>query len=235
MITEMSKRLREEEAVNDIMTCIICHEQIRIPVRPLFACADCPIRACFHCMRSYFMIDKPPRERFRHGSSMAKCLLCEKKVDMRQPESALIRVDMFLIRMFDALASEEEKVPCPWCKIPFGSQATLLRHIQKVCEHFPIPCSWCDNPIPRNNLKVHLHDCTCVESCSWCHHKIIRKNLRHCHQTLCKDRVLRCMICSSDVVLSNLSSHIASHEEDMTRSSLHHVVYSDEEEDDDSR
>ena len=207
----------EEESV---WMCLICHEPMLVPCKPMFGCTDCPVRACHHCLIKYFMLDRMPQQRVRSGIASAKCLLCDRRADMRQTEDKLMFPDTYLMRIMDM---EGRELQCSWCKAPTSSHLALLRHVQTMCPRYTVPCSWCELPVAREDQVSHIDACVAAERCGWCKKKIVRREWRQCHMTLCPERGVRCTVCAYTTTLSRLAAHIALHSGEIERSAETHV------------
>lgn len=207
---ETSEKLHDEES--NIVSCLICHESLVLPVRPLFKCchSTCPYRVCFGCLRNYFMLDVQQCFRTRNGTYYAKCLLCAEVVDIRLPEDRLYEHDVFLMMVLDKLM-EKQELKCRQCDNTYPSQTELLRHVKHECLATTIYCSWCNTPVQRKDLVQHVAQCESAESCTWCKNNIIYRHCKTRHQNTCPLRKFRCLICSKMLTLENLEQHVSLH------------------------
>lgn len=221
------KRIRTEESsregkLSDIdhsLTCRICYELLRVPVKPRFECRDtCPIRCCLHCMREYFMINSPGPQRSRQQTgSMVKCLLCDMRIDVEEAdEKDLLDVDHFLMHVLDA-CYPDRLMSCPYCADAFQtkSQSELFRHIQAQCPFSFVMCTWCGDPVRRLALGSHVNRCPKAEKCNWCAKRILTRSARSLHRMRCGLRKVRCLICDRNLALPEMADHLKTHTHDI--------------------
>jgi hypothetical protein len=216
--SQSSKRPRRETVEeppreeSHVVSCLICHESLVLPVRPLFKCchSTCPYRVCFGCLRNYFMLDTRQSFRTRNGTFYAKCLLCDELIDVRLPEDRLYEHDVYLMMVLDNIMGKQS-LKCRQCDNTYPSQTELLRHVKHECSMTTIYCSWCNAPVPRKDLVQHVSQCESAESCTWCKNNIIYRHCKTRHQNTCSLRKFRCLICSKMLTLENLEQHVSLH------------------------
>jgi hypothetical protein len=201
---------------------MICHDILRIPVKPPFNCS-CPVRCCFHCTVEYLMLHLPQESRYRqYTEDSVKCLLCDSRIDVQDCEENILEIDFFLMHVIDAIYVNKT-LKCPYCSEDgFLTQSDLHRHVKGNCTKAFIQCSWCYEPIKRETLEEHLCSCSKAEKCPWCNKKIIFRHHKMTHKIRCSKRRLRCVVCETIFPLEELGTHLQTHNNEI-QESLNHV------------
>jgi len=206
------KRSFTELTLEEHLECSICHETVRLPVRPTTRCSmrgDCVYRCCLKCFQTHAMQNLPSRMRMRNGSYAFKCLLCHDTTPSRNHHSRMFEVDHYLMRVVDLL---EKEVACPFCDTPgFKTQNHLLRHVEADCQKYPQPCSWCGEPTTKEDLPGHVASCQAAVPCKWCGRVPLRKGDATSHGRFCPERIVECHLCEEDVPLTHLDGHLKTH------------------------
>lgn len=226
--TDEDSKSCSKSNIDYTLTCMICHEILRVPVKPPFECTKCPIRCCFHCIERYLMLELPTRDRIRrYSDSMVKCLLCDKRVDAEDIKYESLEIDLFLMQVLDAIYTDSE-LDCFYCDSKsFSSQMELYKHVKSECPEAFMTCSWCLEPVKRNAHLNHVSMCPRAEKCVWCNKKILTRTFKTTHKLRCPFRRLRCAVCEVVVPLKDMASHLGTHSLDITASETQVYTRSD--------
>lgn len=225
----------------NIATCLICHEDVRVPVQ--FTCFNCPtnnrdpscndfIRVCMMCARDYLELNKVPRE--RKGS--CKCLICNTRVNPQNLSGAgsCYKKDYCYMRL-----DSRTNYPCfhseKGCEFT-GTQQQLDNHIQTTCQyrmtscpcgtlyrvcdieqhrascHYYRLCPDCDRYVLNTDFKSHLFENHSKMICPYEGcNKIMTYVSIDIHTKKCEYRTVTCSICSLTTTRALLIQHSRQH------------------------
>jgi hypothetical protein len=151
--------------------CLICHEEVRIPVsflQPVFGCKVVPgkqwcystIRVCLTCARQYLELNKNSN----HRIASRKCLLCPQTVNPAQLRKGhtVYQKDYMYMSMDDKI------YPCLHSECSFqGTQNDLDHHLQHDCPYRSVKCV-CHNFFLFDEIQNHQRNCIHFTKCDYC-------------------------------------------------------------------
>ena len=210
-----------EEAIQEEFTCVICLQEVNIPV--FFTCFPCygrntPLRTCelsmpcgvytrvcISCGEIYLELTKPVSSR----TKKKKCLFCpmECRLENLHRNNAYC-IDYLWIREHDSLQRCWE---CPWCPqrggegISSKSRMNLLHHLQKDCPHFHTLCE-CGMVVKRCDWESHHQICPYYVLCEQCQ-RCFPKSEMMLHQSEVHQKT-QCSLCRQYVPIHNFLHHI---------------------------
>jgi hypothetical protein len=171
------------------LTCLICQEDVRVPVE--LTCFRCPkqnngsnpnigpscndfIRVCMMCARDYLELNKVPRE--RKGS--CKCLICNTRVNPQNLSGAgsCYKKDYCYMRL-----DSRTNYPCfhseKGCEFT-GTQQQLDNHIQYDCQYRMTSCP-CGTLYRVCDKEKHRASCHHYRLCPDCETYVLNIDFRN--------------------------------------------------------
>lgn len=174
------------------ISCLICHEHVRVPVRLIcFPCQKNPsgqfkkdylacndvARVCLSCAWEYLQLHEAPKKR----DVGRKCLLCPAICALRELDhfsKAYERDHLYM------MMDHRNDYPCLYddrgCEFR-GSHRELDRHQKQDCEFAKTLCNHCHESVQCKHLKLHLQMCSEKRiACMYCINTIRRRDI-HAH------------------------------------------------------
>ncbi|GFR53282.1 hypothetical protein Agub_g16080, partial [Astrephomene gubernaculifera] len=220
------------ERVAEELMCPICLEPAQLPVNFVcfrgcggrFSAGSTCLRAvlCTHCANEALQLHRPPGERFQSTNGLASCLICRStRVDARllSPDSAYLS-NHNVMAVMDALGMGGTCRHCPGLSFP--SQTALLHHYLRSCPAALVPCRFrgCAAWHPRATAAAHEATCPVGRCpCSQCGCWVDRSELLRHLVSACRQRVVRCVLCSHAAPLPDMLQHLRQHQRQLLLSS----------------
>ena len=188
--------------------CLICHEEVRVPVSFTKECFGCPqrkgqrwcystVRVCVVCARKYLQLNLPVKSR----ETSKKCLVCPKRCNPQ----LILSADIAYEKDFSYMSMDSKVYPCNHSSCSFrGTHHDIETHLQETCEFRCKICIHCKVMYQACHELEHRqhcpHYCLCIHSD--CEEYVLRthfhshlydahhtKMCRHegCHQLFPKD------------------------------------------------
>lgn len=156
------------------LQCLICHDDVRVPVSFKQKCFPCPVqrgkpgchstlRVCLLCARQYLELNKP----FRQRKASLKCLLCPtvgNPQKLKGANDAYIKDYMYMsIDLRSDYACFHSTSGCAFK----GTQNELDRHIQNECQYRMTTCQ-CNALYRVVDAQEHFASCAFYHKCPVC-------------------------------------------------------------------
>lgn len=215
------------------ITCLICHEGVRVPVRLFFPCqktseqmtCNSVQRYCLKCAQNYLELNKPIYER----SPSVKCLLCPARLYPQQLTEQAYEKDFLLMQL-----DTRTNIQCPYEPCTFtGTHYDVNTHVSSQCPYREKKCTLCQSVFMAREETDHEQVCIGRVMCEFCdmnvpfmdftkhlqeEHNIIK--CKECMMTFFQDetddhqcpmRFVRCLYCIQQCRAMNYKSHILTH------------------------
>ena len=149
--------------------CVICHQNVRVPVSFTPTCFHCHqpkrrpwchsiIRVCVLCARDYLQMNRPLKDR----ELSKKCLLCAKTCNPKLIRSA----EEVYTKDYSYMSMDPQIYPCFHFSCSFqGTHHELDSHLQEECEFRRKSCEHCREVYVASTEMEHRKHCSFYNKC----------------------------------------------------------------------
>lgn len=157
--------------------CVICHEEVLIPVR--FSCFPCSTDldsrnscntftvVCKLCADQYLELEKDENDRLIQDFRPKRCLFCP----------SLSISNSYSIQFLLMKVDKNER-HCPFqkegCDMK-GTHFNVFEHIEKGCKYRKIRCGHCGESYIKNEQKEHRASCPYFYHCDFCNDYLLHR------------------------------------------------------------
>lgn len=194
-------------------TCLLCEDDIQVPVRPLFTCFESPEnhfnyfkcrgRMCLVCLRGYLKLNLP-----RNNRADVKCPVCLKT----EIKSQTLKAKTAYVIDETLMDNMNGTVKCRQCYQEMDSQRELWKHLrgdlpENSCPESYTICIDCRQTMKRKCFSKHL----CLEEsvgCMACSQTVLQKNL---NDHGCPEEHIFCSSCDQPMLRKEIITHNCSY------------------------